>query len=393
MALDIRTLLLVYALSNILQALCMQYVRRVHADYPAARLWAHGSLMLALGLVLLFLRGVVPPLVSIAIANSLILGGPMVMNFGTALAAGRRPPWRWGLGLLLVFFALFTWAVTAGQGLVTIDHRVAIFTLFALVIQVYAVTVCIRVAHSELRVSFYILAVLQFLELLVLLARLVAVFHSGLRDPFQDTTEQVLLYTFNIAFTFLTSVAFTVIAGQRLQMELHQLAMHAPLTQALNRREFAKRAERDWSSATRHSRPLTLLMIDVDHFKRINDECGHQVGDAVLVALVREVQALLRQADTLARYGGEEFAVVLPDTSQLEALEVAQRIRSQLARVVIPALGPDRHITVSIGVADNTQGLHWKAVLEAADQALYRAKQEGRNRVCAAQGEAPIPAV
>ncbi len=251
MGLDIQTLVLVYAFTNILQALCMQYVRRVHADYPAARLWANGSLLLALGLVSLFLRGVAPVFVSIVIGNGLILAGAMVINLGTAKATGRVPPWRWGMGLVLRFLTVFTWAITGGRDVVTINHRVLIFTLFALVIEAYAVAVCARVSRDELRASFYILAALHFLSLLVLLARLVAVLTGGLSGPFEGTTAQVLLYGFNIAFTFLTSVMYTVIAGKRLQMELHELARHDPLTHALNRREFTKRAERDWSTALR----------------------------------------------------------------------------------------------------------------------------------------------
>ena len=151
---DIRTLILIYAGGNILQALSMQYVRRVHADYPAARLWANGSLLLASGLMLLFLRGVVPPFVSIAIGNSLIMGGAVVINFGTAVATGRAPPWRWAIGLWLLFVALFIWAITLGRDVVTLEHRVLVFSLFGMLIQGYAVWVCVRVVDDALRPSF-----------------------------------------------------------------------------------------------------------------------------------------------------------------------------------------------------------------------------------------------
>lgn len=381
--LDVRTLLLIVFLSYILHAVCMQYVRWVHADFPATRLWANGALLLALGVILLSLRGAgAPPLVTIVLANSLIFGGQVLTGFGVALAAGRTPPWRWGMFSMLVFCALFIWAITGGQAVVTVSHRVVMFTVFSLLIQAYVAGVCATARRDAMRASFYALGLFNCLLIVLLLVRLVAALRHGIDDVFQNTFEQIWLYIGNISVIFFNSVAYAVIAGQRLQMELRHLATHDPLTLALNRREFGNLVERDWARAIRHRRPMTALMIDVDHFKRINDEYGHQAGDAVLVQVVKEMRGLLRQTDTLARYGGEEFAIMLIETNQVQALEVAERIRAKIAAAQFPAMGTGRIVTVSIGLAGYSAEADWESLLHLADRALYRAKQEGRNRVC-----------
>jgi len=124
------------------------------------------------------------------------------------------------------------------------------------------------------------------------------------------------------------------------------------------------------------------MMIDVDHFKTINDRCGHQVGDTVLRRLADFAQASIRGDDYFARYGGEEFCILLPSTTEEEARVLADRLCQAYAALTMEFGGEVLHSTISIGVADsNHAGLEFYALVTAADQALYRAKQEGRNRV------------
>jgi diguanylate cyclase (GGDEF)-like protein len=129
-----------------------------------------------------------------------------------------------------------------------------------------------------------------------------------------------------------------------------------------------------------------MLMIDADYFKKINDVFGHAAGDAVLVAIAQQIQGVLRQEDVLARYGGEEFVVMLPDTCLRDALDVAERIRLEVANLVHPSLDAQHTVTVSIGVSERlvTQK-HSEQLLECADRALFLAKQTGRNRICGSQ--------
>jgi diguanylate cyclase (GGDEF)-like protein len=182
-------------------------------------------------------------------------------------------------------------------------------------------------------------------------------------------------------------------AGRRildLQTELitareiqRQQAMHDVLTGALNRGTILENLKRELSRARRDDAQVGVIMVDLDHFKWINDTYGHLVGDMVLREFAFRTQNLLRQHDLVGRYGGEEFLVVLPSCNALEAAQVAERIREGLA--AIPISTPDTQIlvTASFGVtaSHGTPEEDVDSLLRAADTALYRAKKEGRNRV------------
>jgi diguanylate cyclase (GGDEF)-like protein len=151
-----------------------------------------------------------------------------------------------------------------------------------------------------------------------------------------------------------------------------------------NRRYLELTLRKEIDRAQRFDRPLSLLMIDIDHFKRVNDLCGHQRGDEVLVELTRRVLDSVRtQIDTLARYGGEEFVVVLPETPEDGARVVAEKIRGAVRDHSFASdTGPDVSTTVSVGVAAYPEdGKTAQELLHAADLAMYRAKQSGRDRV------------
>lgn len=178
------------------------------------------------------------------------------------------------------------------------------------------------------------------------------------------------------------SVIRDIAERKKLREELTRLATTDPLTGINNRRSFFDTYEREWSRARRLSRPLALLMFDVDHFKRVNDQHGHAVGDEVLRALVVPAGDLLRGEDTLARLGGEEFVVLLPGVEESGAEVVADRLRQSLSEVRVKAPEGTACCTVSVGVVqcrlvkESPDG-----ALKRVDEALYAAKRGGRNRV------------
>lgn len=168
--------------------------------------------------------------------------------------------------------------------------------------------------------------------------------------------------------------------------QLTQMSNTDGLTGVRNRRFFDLTLESEWERSCREQRDLSLLLIDVDHFKRYNDSQGHQAGDDCLRAVVDAITAGVRRpADSVARYGGEEFAVLLPETGPEGALEVAQRIRQRLheQRLAHPGMGDGRIVTVSTGVASMqpARGGSRDELLAHADAALYRAKDNGRDRI------------
>lgn len=186
---------------------------------------------------------------------------------------------------------------------------------------------------------------------------------------------------------------------KRKESVLHVLATTDPLTGAMNRRAFTERAKEEYERARRAGYPVSVMIGDLDCFKRVNDTHGHAVGDLALKHFTAIVTELIRPGDVLGRIGGEEFAVLLPGSDAQAAATVAERIRSHLdaSRVELPGGGEGLRLTVSIGVAGWMTGESLDSTLGYADDALYRAKEAGRNRVVAwsaeefAQPSLPFP--
>ena len=178
---------------------------------------------------------------------------------------------------------------------------------------------------------------------------------------------------------------------------LYDLAVTDPLTKALNRRAFFRFAEREVQRAHRHQHPLSVLMFDIDHFKKVNDVHGHAAGDDVIVRLSRLVTECVREADLLGRLGGEEFGLILPETGIDAAVSLANRLREAVKDLRFRSSEGTFNVTISLGVSqpENAE-IDILPALERADKALYRAKRFGRDRVeqmppAASEGACIIP--
>ena len=164
--------------------------------------------------------------------------------------------------------------------------------------------------------------------------------------------------------------------------ELEKLATTDGMTELSNRRQFDKAIKSEFARYQRYGRPLSLLLIDVDHFKTVNDRLGHEAGDTVLKAIANLCAGVRRESDLVARIGGEEFAILLPETDESAALVVAERLRGLIESNLKTLNEMKLNITVSIGVAAATFSMASSAVLlKQADSALYRAKNNGRNQI------------
>lgn len=173
---------------------------------------------------------------------------------------------------------------------------------------------------------------------------------------------------------------------QRIQEQLERIAIIDPLTGLYNRRHFFTVSLNEFKKSRRYNRPLSVILLDADHFKNVNDTYGHAVGDLALIHLAQIMKTNLRVVDILARYGGEEFIILLPETNLPDTLTVAERICNEVAST--PLIHEDKsvHLTVSMGVADILScGIDctFDTILINADKALYAAKDAGRNQVAA----------
>ena len=209
----------------------------------------------------------------------------------------------------------------------------------------------------------------------------------------QDVQTQYWMFSVRIgvmliALTPLTAASIMATRNNLLR-RMEYLAHHDHLTGVLNRAGFWPGAEQMAEKLERGKRPLAVCMLDLDNFKRINDRHGHEAGDKLLKAFTTTVSQHLRQEDLFGRMGGEEFAVLLPDTTRAQTLDVVERLREAVARLkVLDGEGNPVSVTVSIGIACQHQGhFNLDRLLSRADQALYQAKHNGRNRVDLHGGE------
>ena len=165
------------------------------------------------------------------------------------------------------------------------------------------------------------------------------------------------------------------------ELQLRALAASDPLTGTANRRAFFAQAEQEMARVRREEEPLSVVMFDIDHFKRVNDRYGHRFGDHVLQAVVDRARHRLRPFDLLARTGGEEFAILLPGADHAEAARVAERIRNGVSRMAIPHAQGAVPVSISMGVSTWRPGEGIDATLGRADDRLYAAKQAGRDQL------------
>ena len=199
-----------------------------------------------------------------------------------------------------------------------------------------------------------------------------------------DTRQFVLTFV-SVTLSILTSFVLGYIVVMRLVARLEHLSQHDGLTGLLNRRAIEALLDREAQRLERFNQPFSILLIDIDHFKRVNDRLGHPAGDQVLIEVARRLQVEAREVDHVARYGGEEFCVLLPHTEHEGALQAAERLREGVCERPITRGNATVPVTISMGlVCANDPRESLQSLLRRADAALYQAKDGGRNMVVSA---------
>ena len=376
--LDIRTLVLIYVGISIGQAVVLVYLWSVQRNYPPAKDWAIGSLMFAIGLFLFALRNQAPVFLTEIVSNLFLLPGLMLFDFGVVKASGREPSFELGLAFCTLAIGILAW-FTLGSP----NYPAAVLTqnLVFLTFDLYTAYACLKAKTAKGNYTFRIIGIL-FIVLVIACSWRVVGGVFDLTFSLSPTLPRLFwIATSLISFPMIT-VLLTLHTSQRLQEEIHVQARHDTLTDAYNRRAFTEFADKEWSRSTRHGYPLSILSVDIDHFKNFNDEHGHQTGDVALVQVSKSAQAALRSNDIWCRYGGEEFIALLPNTTMNQAMAIAERLRLSVEKTSISSPSGSLSVSVSIGVAERSSNhSSLSEVLALSDAALYKAKAAGRNRV------------
>jgi diguanylate cyclase (GGDEF)-like protein len=381
---DPQTVIVLTGVMGGLMALVMYSLKR---NYPTSikglAQWSAAFFMLFVAGVLIGGRGVLPEVVTISVANFLLWSGVYVCFVGTQLFYGVTPRiWPW-MGLITTALTASLW-----YSLIQPDYVIRLAWFTALMALLFAVHAWLIIRRATLTfataMTCTVLVSMTCIQLMRLVTSPQIPPQSGITD---NSVYQVIYITSFALVNLLLAIGLVLMATDRLRAELEHLATHDSLTNALTRRHMDEACRIEMERTRRNGRSMALMMMDLDHFKAVNDTHGHQAGDQVLINFVIKINALLRPADQLGRFGGEEFVLLLPETSMEDALQVAERIRALCATGSGSGsgseLGPT--CTVSIGVASTLNDRDTvDALLARADAAMYRAKDNGRNRVEAA---------
>ncbi len=342
--------------------------------------WAAGLACNTAGYVLFVLRGQVSDWLSIVLANVLFSSVFVLFTEGVLQFQSRQPR-RWVIWLpvlviAVLFAALMPWQVA----------RVLVGSMVFSAQSVVIVASLLQRRSTTVGVGQYFM-VAGFLMMIAAFAfqgvgtLLRADEVSSIMTPHLVQTVTFLVAAISVV---VVSLGLVVMTKERADERNRNLAMRDELTGLINRRSLLESLAQQLSSAKRHRQPLSLLMVDIDYFKRVNDSFGHLSGDRVLKAMTSVIAQRTRAQDLLGRLGGEEFLVILPNTSEEGALQLAENLRQSVAAASFQAVsGEPIAITVSIGLCAVSQlsDPQCDDLIGAADQALYRAKAAGRNRV------------
>ncbi len=336
--------------------------------------WYWSVLLFTLALPLYLFRGHIPDFISIVVANTLVLICFMMMNMGTRKFSGDSP--RYKLPAILIFIgayvAWFLWFTYMDPN---INMRAAGLSLFTLIVTMDQLILAGKKLSSSPGRSMLMTALLGLI--ITRIIRLMSML-LGYEQPANilDTTPSQLIFLAAPAVMIpLATVSYIMLASEKLNRELEFMTQHDDLTGCLNKKAILSELEREAIRANRYQHALSIMVIDIDDFKNINDVHGHLAGDRVLIDFTQKTKEAIRRIDLLGRFGGDEFVVVMPEISAQQAMLLADRLHEAAA------LSSPVSWTVSIGVSE------WRGVGDTlddlfarADQSLYASKQLGKNR-------------
>ncbi len=377
---DIRSALLVGAMLTLMIGLVLLVVGRAlsGAYRTSIHWWVGATLLQPVGFVLLSLRDSLTPLLTILVANAFVTMG--MAAYVVALRHFFRLPSGRGPLLGMVAAAMLT---SLYWGLVDPDLIKRLIAISAVLALVLGTSAAIIYRHGRGAVRHVAgVAFASATAIMAYRAIYLAFDPSQVSTVFQLTHVQLLTYAVGSVLPVIATIGFLLLCTERSQHELELAARVDYLTGCYNRRAIEELATQSMAAARRHGLPLSVLVLDIDHFKRINDELGHAIGDLALVESVARIRGTLRTEDVLGRLGGEEFIVLMPNADGSSAMNAAERIRSSFADQPLPMEGHLQTVTLSIGLATLApMDGEFSQLLQRGDRAMYAAKNAGRNLV------------
>jgi diguanylate cyclase len=378
---DLKTIIFMSMLLTFMLSMLLAITRTHHKEVNGPGYWAVGNLVIGLGMVLVLMQLDSPTALFLP-GMALIGAGLSLYINGIQAFIGRKPDHR----IPIVVFVLLA-IVDAYFMLIRHDMQVAIVLSALIFSAIYLYSARLTFSRDEGVVGnlFWIVSSLYLLMALLMLGRSVYASRASAEVFESFATWPINAYTFMLGAVsqFFISSLFVLILSYKLNQNLESIATIDGLTNILNRRGLEDAASKMQDMCKRINLSMTVVLIDIDYFKKVNDKYGHLTGDDVLRHVAKVVAGILRASDVFGRYGGEEFCAFLPNTTESDAIGLAERIRAGVeASPLKLEQGGTIKTTISIGLADSVRaGYDFKGLVAAADGALYGAKNGGRNQV------------
>jgi diguanylate cyclase (GGDEF)-like protein len=386
-SLDILTLTIMLMAVTAVLSITMILSFLTRKTYPGFGLWTAGNATFTVGFFFVSLRNLIPDIFTVVLANVLLLTAAICFLEGTRLFRGKTIHKIFSVSLIVVYTVFQSYYTFVNND---IGVRIIVISLLMAVIYGLVALELLRNVLPDLRFPYWLTGSLFAFYSIFMFARgLITELIPAPHDLFAPNMLQTITFLLAIFLGIAWTFGFLMLNSERLefdlksaQLELERMAKIDFLTGIANNRFFFEAGASEVQRAQRYNRPLAVLMVDLDRFKKINDTYGHAIGDKALVKLAVICKNFLRNGDIFGRLGGEEFAILLPETDITGGGIIAERLLSAIAKTNIEVDNKILHITVSIGVAELLPDEDkLETLLKRADDAMYEAKRKGRNQV------------
>ena len=369
---DVRTVALFVAMTFFAQAIAIgaqAFLIRELKQYRGVGAALLANLCVAVGLMLRLFANWLPDFLTIILSNTLVLTGTGLFYIALSQFTGFSYSKAFVIGVIAIvlsFLLYFTYWVD------DIGKRVITLSLGSIAIVCILIVQLLRTQKTSLRFSANLMLAFFLVYGIFLIIRTIIITLNPPQDASSLTPAQSATYLIAFALSFFWSMGFILMVSQRLRNDLMEVATIDVLTRIPNRRATQVFLEKELSRLQRNQSEFSVLLIDIDNFKQVNDRWGHAAGDYVLVKIASIFQSIIRKHDWVGRWGGEEFLIILPGPCDVAYL--AERVRGEIADSEYSHGDASFGITVSIGIAAAKQTDQIDQILKNADEALYRAK-------------------
>ena len=377
---DLKTIIFMSMLLTFMLSMLLAITRVHHKEVKGPGYWSVGNLVVGLGMILILIQLDSAKLLFLPGAALIGAGLSMYIN-GIQAFVGKRPDHRIPIAAFVVLIAVDLYFMFVSH-----DIRSTVVVDALVFAAIYLACARLTFAQDEgvLGNLYWMTSSLFLLLALLMVGRAISASSVDISVFDSFATWPVNAYTFMVGAVsqFFISSLFVLMLSYQLNQNLASMVTIDGLTGILNRRGLEDGALKMQGICKRINMSMAVLLIDIDHFKKVNDQHGHLVGDDVLRHVAKVISKTLRTGDVAGRYGGEEFSVFMPNTNENDAGVLAERIRAAVEAAPFKENHLNIRITVSIGVADSVRaGYDFKGLIAAADGTLYSAKNNGRNRV------------